>query len=500
MRLLCALALVSALLRAQTIEGTATDALTGLPLPDVAIHLYKTGGMPAHEAVTDSQGRLRIEGLPEGGYYALVRKQGYSNWDANQSAGRHFHLSKDETVRLDARMAPLGTVSGRVLGADDRPISGARVRLKGIDFLGSPDAITDRSGAFALKDVEPGTYVLIAQSSTEPPDEHLAYATTYYPSADFREGGAKIVVGPGAELFGEDIRLRTVPAWRVRGRLLAPSGDPASGGSTVSAASGAESASESETAEARTRADGSFEFPRLHRGRWSVTAVAPPAGAAFREFDVVDKDIDELEIRLAEPFTLNVKIVRDPPPANTQAKTEMRVFLMGEGNSDMREGSIDAKGEFPVTRVMQGRYRIVPLLGDAASSHSYYLASIRIAEREVLGETVELTAASSPISVLYRADSGGVRGTVEDCGSARVVLAPQERALQSIGDFVRQASCDAGGRFEISHMRPGEYYAYAFDQLPPIKDLAELLVNHAVRVTVRSGEFSAAALRVTRLH
>jgi hypothetical protein len=114
---------------------------------------------------------------------------------------------------------------------------------------------------------------------------------------------------------------------------------------------------------ARSRADGSFEFPRLHRGRWSVTAVAPPAGAAFREVDVVDKDIEELEIRLAEPFTLNMKIVRDPPPANTQSKTGMRVFLIGGGNSDVREGSIDPKGEFSVTRVMEGQYRIVPLLG-----------------------------------------------------------------------------------------------------------------------------------------
>jgi len=46
---------------------------------------------------------------------------------------------------------------------------------------------------------------------------------------------------------------------------------------------------------------------------------------------------------------------------------------------------------------------------------------------------------------------------------------------------------------------PSEYYGYAFDQQPPIKDVAELLENHAVRVTVRSGEFSGAALRVTRL-
>ena len=151
MRLLCALALISAVLPAQTIEGTATDALTGLPLPGVAIHLYKTGGMPAREAVTDSLGHFRIEGLPEGGYYALIRKEGYSDWDANKTAGHHFRLSKDETVRLDARMAPLGTVSGRVLGADDRPISGARVRLRGVDALGSSYATTDQERRFHVE-------------------------------------------------------------------------------------------------------------------------------------------------------------------------------------------------------------------------------------------------------------------------------------------------------------------------------------------------------------
>ena len=176
----------------------------------------------------------------------------------------------------------------------------------------------------------------------------------------------------------------------------------------------------------------------------------------------------------------------------------MRVFLIREVNSDLREGSIDAKGEFPVTRVMGGQYRIVPLLGDVASMYSYYLASIRMAEREVLGETVELTAASPPITILYKADGGGVRGMVEDCGSAGVVLVPQERALQGFNDFIGHAASDASGHFEISNMRPGG--AYPFDQQPPIKDLAELLVNHAVRVTVRSGEFSGTALRVTRLH
>jgi hypothetical protein len=498
MRLLSALALISAALPAQTIEGTASDALTGLPISGAAIHLYKIGGMPARETVTDTLGHFRIEDLPLGGYYALIRKDGYSALGANKTAGQHFHLSKDEVAHLDARMAPLGTVTGRVLDADGRPISAASVQLRGVDAFASAYATTTGgNGAFTLKDVEPGTYVLIAQTSKEPPDEHLAYAKTYYPSIDFLEGAAKIVVGPGAELFGEEIHLRTLPAWRLRGRLISPSGDPAAGASTVNAISHDESSAESETVSARTRADGSFEFPRLHRGRWSLTAIAAPTGAACREVNIVDRDIDDLEVHLAEPFTLNMKIVRDPPPTNPDVKTEMRVFLRGVGNSDMREGSIDNKGEFSVTRVMEGPYRIVPLLGDASSMHSYYLASIRVAMREVLGESVELTAASPPITILYKADGGGVRGTVEDCGSARVLLVPQEPALQGFGDFVRSVACNAGGHFEIANIRPGEYYAYAFEQQPPIQELTDL-VNQAVRVTVRSGELSSVALRVTR--
>ena len=111
MRLLCALALISTALRAQTIEGTATDALTGLPLPGVAIHLYKTGGMSAREAVTDSLGRFRIEGLPEGGYYALIRKDGYSDWDANKINNRHGNIEPDRNVLVHYQ--PLSVGIGR---------------------------------------------------------------------------------------------------------------------------------------------------------------------------------------------------------------------------------------------------------------------------------------------------------------------------------------------------------------------------------------------------
>ena len=53
-------------------------------------------------------------------------------------------------------------------------------------------------------------------------------------------------------------------------------------------------------------------------------------------------------------------------------------------------------------------------------------------------------------------------------------------------------------------MRPGEYYGFAFDRAPGLEEmffgfeLDQGLVNQAIRVTVRAGEFTVGDLRVTR--
>jgi hypothetical protein len=80
-----------------------------------------------------------------------------------------------------------------------------------------------------------------------------------------------------------------------------------------------------------------------------------------------------------------------------------------------------------------------------------------------------------------------------------VVLAPRDTALQSY-EFIRQASCQADGRFEISSIRPGEYDAFAFDRAPVFLEVASFAgryANQAVRVTVRAGEMTTASLKVT---
>jgi hypothetical protein len=111
-----------------------------------------------------------------------------------------------------------------------------------------------------------------------------------------------------------------------------------------------------------------------------------------------------------------------------------------------------------------------------------------------------LVSGTLPVEIKFEAAGGGVRGMVEDCGSGTVVLAPQDSALQE-PQFVQTTRCGDQGRFQIANVRPGDYYAFAFDQWEGaaelLSSLDQSLVNKAVRVRVERGAFGNVALRIT---
>jgi len=73
-----------------------------------------------------------------------------------------------------------------------------------------------------------------------------------------------------------------------------------------------------------------------------------------------------------------------------------------------------------------------------------------------------------------------------------VVLVPQEETLRDSDQFIQTTRCAAYGKFAIDNLRPGSYYAFAFDRVR--KEMLEdvefvrKIVPRAVRVEVRHGE------------
>ena len=83
--------------------------------------------------------------------------------------------------------------------------------------------------------------------------------------------------------------------------------------------------------------------------------------------------------------------------------------------------------------------------------------SVQLNGQEVIGKPVDLFPGST-IRVSYRAANGSLRGSVDNCNLA-VVLIPKD--IQALA-FGRLLECRADGSFEASGIPPGDYSAAAF--------------------------------------
>ena len=487
------------------VEGSVVNSSTGAPLAGAAIRILKEADV-AYRTVSGPQGEFRIEGMATGDYTAEFSHPGFRQPDPNAVPRRPFHVAAgDPAVRLEVRMLPLARPSGRVLAGKDGPVPGADVQLLMAGTFAGQTATSSDEGNFSFDDLDPGTYVLSARASKDapPPDaddgSRLGWVRTYYPSTGDPRAVTKIIATPGADLAGWDIHLLAVPLRRLSGRVLAPNGEPAPQ-VQVKLAPQDEIPGPDVEATTHTGDDGSFEFPAAQDRSWRLTAETEAGGVKLRAqmaLEVAGRDVDGLQLRLAPPFTLIGKVVRVLPEGMTAPEGPRAgvILFPPEGGDHVSSAVADASGNFRIAGVVPGAYTIRPI----SPGPPFYLSSVKLGDRDVTEQLVELAPDSLPLTITYNSDGGGVRGAVEDCAGATVVLAPRDAALQTSA-FIRQVKCQAGGRFEIAGVRPGEYDAFAFDRAPGIFELRSFAgqsANQAVHITVRAGEITTTALKVT---
>lgn len=175
---LCAILLVAVTAHSQTVDGTLTDSITHVPIPDVIVTLL---GPARYNATTDEAGVFHFPEVRQGKYFLNIVKSGYV-LPASQSGS--FRVDKD--TRLSVEMDPLGRVEGRIRYPDGRPAPRAAVALTGEGHNYTGDA--DPGGHFLLEDVVPGSYILRATGAAwDPKAEGEIWAPTYFPSTIDRD-------------------------------------------------------------------------------------------------------------------------------------------------------------------------------------------------------------------------------------------------------------------------------------------------------------------------
>jgi len=516
----CTLAALAAAQETATVEGVVVNQVTGAEIGGATVR-FVAPRANRYEITTDDTGAFRILGVKPGDYNASVEKSGYfpdSEVFPLPGGRPKYHVNPSgDPLRLRLELKPPAVLRGRVVGADGNPA------LASVDLGKARTANTNAEGFFAFENLQPGRYTLLARPKAgEPTDKgegsRREIVPTYYPSVVEPTQSVPIVARAGAELSGYEIRMQSVPVYRVRGIVLNPDGKPAAkavvelqtkagnvdqflipGNIRQSFSIRTGEIGLQDTEPFVTGTDGVFEFPSVHAGEWIVRAEGEPILNESREVSAVGSSVfslgrgdpDDLKIQLAMPFHLSGTAVLSDgsPPAPG--------LLLGVSfySETGRSGSGGMTGSGGALRldVIPGAHEI---RADVMMGN-YYADSILVGSTDITRQRVELTPASPPVKIILK-PAGTVRGTIEDASTGTVVLFP--RNITGVG---YSTQTDADKIFELAGIPPGEYYAIALDQFDArtMSDALRLraLMPRASSVRVEQGSTASVQLKVNHL-
>jgi hypothetical protein len=466
-RVIASVLLLAALTWAQTtgsVEGVVVDRVTGAGIPEASVTFYiRTQQGAIVDATTDASGDFRIFGMKPGSYEVRFEKEGYRS--GNKVPPQPYAVGQGrDPVRIRLEMTRMVSLGGRVTDPDGNPVSQGEVKV--ISRNSVPLAA---DGTFTVKELEPGSYTLAAiPKAARVPEGSRVPVITYAPGP--------VVIRGDADVSGVEIRLQTAEVYRVSGVVLDETGNPKpnvaiqllpkiqSGPRAVLQGSfmtlvGPGPFVGPEEARVTAAADGSFEFPQVRSGDWQLAGVSsgPIDSVDFiKTFHsgvlsvvVADRSVESLQLRQFPSFQVSGTIDWGDAPRGSAS-----VMLSAADGRTVATLPLFTKpdGTLAPSMVSPGRYLILPQAGPG-----FYPGSVLLDGREVLGKPVDLFPGST-FKVSYKAANGGIRGTVDNCNGA-VVLIPKDIRTMAFG---RLADCRADGSFEAPGIPPGDYSAAAF--------------------------------------
>ncbi len=374
-----------------------------------------------------------------------------------------------------------GTVAGRVMDAQNRPIAGIRVLLlrgtvrQGYDPAKTRVERSDAEGRYEFTDVAEGDYLVAAEPDVQG-DPNGRTLRFYFPESMSGKEAYTLRVGPGSILTAIDIRC--VPGkqgFEARGEVVDSAGQKPLTHMQLTYGR----IDQSVRRDVETDANGSFVITRLDPGKYWVSITHERSEDYYCYpvyFEIVSDDVSGLRISAQKGISLKGKIVLN---------TGIPETLFGELNVVFHPRGISEAGGHP-TNYLVDRYMeksspvsadgnfvirgLPPLIGKLSLQRragvpleNYHVRierggtnlseALRVQDKDVGGITIHVTAGTA-----------GIHGSVKSVNS---VMEPRRiRVLISLQNaagapFAKSMPLDDYGRFEFDGLLPGEYRVMA---------------------------------------
>jgi uncharacterized surface anchored protein len=483
-----------------SLEGQVVNAKTGAPLKKAGVRLTMVytgvgprpaGGPVARTAETDDQGRFAFAGLDAGKYRLIAERQGFLRQSYGErkysGGGTPVPVAEGQSVKsILFRLNPQAVITGKVLDEDGEPLANVQVRALRYVYMGGRRQWTQANsanssdiGEYRLPELQPGRYLVSTNArnggrgmnmifqSAEPltPLPDMTYAATYYPSTTDATTAMPIDVGAGGEIHGIDIRLIKTRVWRVRGKVIGPSGERGRGAIQVGL-SPAEGPANNQLMSMARPPDGQFEIRNVPSGSYILHAQSMAAGqswAAVMPVQVTGSHVDGLTLNLATGGDLQgtIKLVDATTPVELKNLSVMLrpVGFVGFGGAAPQRGRVTEEMKFAIKGVPPVKFA-VNVLG---IPNTCYLKSVQFGGRDVTSEGLDMSA-GGPLEVVLSAAAAEVDAVVLDkdgkaAVNAVVALVPKDGS----NPIVQMA--DENGILALKGLKPGDYKILAWEDV-----------------------------------
>ncbi|MEK1833445.1 carboxypeptidase regulatory-like domain-containing protein [Priestia megaterium] len=145
-----------------TVQGVVTDAQTGDTLPNTFIRVINNNGVIVTVVQNDKNGQYRVQNLEPGTYTLTVINSSF------QRGTIGFVVSAGQTNTINISLEPNpGSIGGTIANAQTNlPLASATVQLfLSQSLIPVANTVTDENGQYRFSGLEPGDYVVAANST-----------------------------------------------------------------------------------------------------------------------------------------------------------------------------------------------------------------------------------------------------------------------------------------------------------------------------------------------
>jgi hypothetical protein len=517
------------------IGGRITAADTREPLSGATVRLNDGYG---GRTTSDADGRYEFRDLPAARYTVDAYSENFISLSYGQSAPGKPRKSlvladRAATDDVDIALPRAGVILGRVLDDIGNPVSGATVSTMRQEFttgrppiaFGGNRATTDGKGEFRLIGVFPGEYVIAALAPPTTPrprqvdasDKPSGLAITYFPSATDPAAATRVTIDAGQVVAGIDVALLAVPLASISGTVVDSDGRPV-------VVTGVQARLRDDSTicvggSAIPRSDGTFVVPNLLPGEYLVRALRrgsplPGRPAPATEFAtavvVAGENVTDVRVAPANPLTISGRIVFDDPASARSVKaSDIQLVALPVGLDDrpLMIPIARVNGDFTFELDTSPGRRVV----QATSAAGWMLKRVSVRGVDVTDGGIDLAtnAGIDDVEVEFTNHHQDVSGAVTDkqgrpADDFHVLVFARDRArlIAPLNHYSAFANPGDDGRYDITTLAPGDYFAVALDQTPADwqdRDVLDALSRNALRFSLGDRETRRLDLKLSPL-